>query len=479
VYTFRGREIPRAAVTGRPPIVPHAETTMPTPGGVTYTRRLYVTKDAANPSVRAVTVLVSWTPAAEGINNRIQAESIITGYQCSAQPGPRPCESHWYAKAEASDGSFNVSGSLINEPVAKLFVNLTGRTAEMESEQLGRATASGSLASASTEVAGVVQGSAGGQSASAAADDAISTATLGYHNPAPVGPSASSVLDVGGQDGSAEIALFRASLGAGSTAGAVGAANAAGQSALMGGGTSHVIDNDALPYARAAGTTGGAASASLLSTHAGTSLGLGTMLSVPATGSAGSATAERHPGASASTADDDKAVATATRTLTSGNVDLFSFPTGAVPPLLWEGYLVRLTGWSATAAAAAGPAATTGNRSASQSGTLRFWNGLGYTSVNLATGNVNAAVSASASVLGCGFSVSGQVQGGGTSLPAIEYQNDDTSKPIESAQASVNPPIAGTFAYEVTCLGITLVDVSITVDLGTTMAEAHYAVPDA
>ncbi len=476
VYTFRGREIPRAAVTDVPPIVPHVEATTPGPGATIYTRSVYVTTDAANSNARLVTVKVSWSPSSRVTGGEVQMESLVTGYHCVAQSGPRPCESYWYALADASDGSFDVSGSLLDLPEAQLTVDLADRTATITTEQLNAVQATSSLPEAVSATVGAISVGGNGGRVSADADDSLATPNGTYHNPDPLAFPLSGSLSVTGNAGLVG-GVLTASLGAGGSGGAVAAAAAGGQSANLGSAV-HLLDTDQLPHARATSARAANVTAGLSLDVGGISLGLAQLLNLPAAGSTGLTWTDRHPGASASTADDDAITASATRKITSGNLDLFSFPVGALPGIGWAGYLVRITDWSATATAAAGPGATAAGTAATQSGTLSFWNGGGYTVANLAAGQISSEpISATVNVGACSLGYTGTISAGGTET-VVEYQDGNPANPITKASAVV-APVSGSILLDLQCLGVPAAALQVDFSLGRTVAETHFAVPGA
>ncbi|HLF41760.1 MAG TPA: hypothetical protein VI854_09850, partial [Acidimicrobiia bacterium] len=309
-------------------------------------------------------------------------------------------------------------------------------------------------------------------------DDSLSTAIELYDNPAPAGPGTarSATISVSQM---ANVAALGASMGSGGSAGAVAAAVAAAQTALLGGGASHLLDGDQLPYSRAAGVMGGNVIIDLSAILPGPPLNQGRLLQLAAAGATGTVFADRQTGADPATADDDSIVASANRTLTTGNADLFLLPGGALPSLGWGGYLIRVSNWSSSATAAAGPSATAAGTTASQAGTLSYWDGTGYTNVDLATSSVsNLTVGVSASFSGCGYTMSAQLNGGGSET-AVEYENGDPTKPIRTARSVVNAPAWGTATYSVNCLGIDVANLSVNFSFGRTLAEAHFSVPGA
>jgi hypothetical protein len=476
VYRFRGREIPRAAVTDAPPVVPHTDDSIPGPGATTYKRSVYVTIDPANPAARLVTVRVSWSPSSRINAGEVQMETLVTGYHCVAQAGPRPCESYWYALADARDGSFDVSGTLLNIPTARMTIALADRTATITTEQLNAVQGSASLPDASSETPGAIALGGSGGRLSADADDSLATPNGTYDNPAPLGPPLSRSLSLTGIAGTVS-GVLSTSINAGGSAGGVAAAAAEGQSANLGS-AFYALDNDLLPYARATSARAGDLSAGIAFDDAGDPLGHLPLLTLPAAGSTGTTWVDRNPGGNPTTADDDSIVAHATRKITSGNADLFGFPVGAVPGLGWAGYLFRISDWSATATAAAGPGATAAGTTATQTGTLSYWNGGGYTALNLASGVVSSLpISATVNTGECTVGYTGTLSGGGTET-LVEHQDGNPALPIIKASATV-APVSGSFLLDVQCLGIPAVALEIDVAIGRAVAETHFSVPGA
>jgi hypothetical protein len=473
VYRFRGRDIPRAEITARPPLVPHTSVASIGPDATVYTRSVYVTKHPTDLDARLVTVRVNWDPPGRsGAKPVVEVESMIFESRCQAQEGPRPCESYWFASADGQGGTIRIRGSLADKSDVDASSKLAARNSLLVTEQLTT-----TRSSASTPVADLVVGSGGptnvpGVASAAAADDSVSTALGSYDAPPGAGPSGAGLGTIDGESSPLDTATLELTVPSGSTAGTAAAAVGGGQVPPMGGGA---IDSDLLGYGRAASDQGGTALATVrvrsTTGHDATT----TLLSVASSAQRDTATVDRDGGTNPHVSDDDEVMATVGRTL--GSVELFTLPSGALPGPAWTGSLARLTGWTASASANAGPNPS-GAEAAVQTGTLTYWNGTGYTSVDLASGSLDTDVTAIAVVAGCTHEIQGHLQGGGRET-THENVGGVSTAPVSRSRGLVRSPLLGNFTYKVTCGALVLVDVTVDVDLGTTLAEARFAVPGA
>jgi len=172
-----------------------------------------------------------------------------------------------------------------------------------------------------------------------------------------------------------------------------------------------------------------------------------------------------------------------------GSRYLGQFTVGALPPQLppgsappgWLGYLVRVSDFHDSAMVEVGK----GTRAPTvlATGTISYWNGLGYSTVVIAPGAPATIPVGPVSIVlplfpGGPLTVTMQVvQGfgtGGTSLsdPAACGANCDRA----SAKSVSNSPLTGDVLYKVTFNTVPLADLDIQIDLGTLAVSGEYKV---
>jgi hypothetical protein len=162
---------------------------------------------------------------------------------------------------------------------------------------------------------------------------------------------------------------------------------------------------------------------------------------------------------------------------TLGEVDIGGLPAAFAPPG-WDGYFIRLTGYSDSVQSTVGTSAAAPSTSITP-GTLLVYNGNGYTQL---PGGGADAVSISqtleASVGSHPVTVvfSGSAAG---ATPSLSGADPPGIAVRTSAQAAVSPPVLGTFYYQVLVGSDTVLDVEIAVDLGAISAEGTYQPPPA
>jgi hypothetical protein len=160
-----------------------------------------------------------------------------------------------------------------------------------------------------------------------------------------------------------------------------------------------------------------------------------------------------------------------------------ALPSGLVAePVGWEGYWVRLSGFSATATSEAGPGSAAPVRTVA--GQVRYWNGAGYSDVDVTTAGAQVPIVAldHTAVIGDGSIV--RVEIGGTLLidpsPLQETLDDSTGETIRTeGLVDLGSPLAGQLTYRVTRNETVVADLTMEVNAGTGRASASYqAVPE-
>ncbi len=450
-YCFRGRHIRVASVTGPDPLVPHL-VALPPAAGTVYTRAVYVTDDpSGNPDAALLTVLVSWSqPGINGVTPAVQVETTLD----AAASAPPAAGDGWSAAAAAKPGSVLVTGSVAGTGGVDLREDLGTVSTSLSSGQ-GPTTvvADAAAPAASALVGGTPVSSGGGASAQASAPAAGDPDDGGLaHNGTP-GP-----VSLTGSQGPVDVTLSSA-LGSDSTAGAYAATQADGATPAMGPPAS---DTDNLEWGRSVAAQSGDVT---------TSVAIG---GVPLLSSANFPLVNVLPPATADQAEvnrDAASGATGTGSVTHslGTVSVLSLPGGVSGPAGWTGSLLSLSGYSATATAVAGPGAAATDTSAASSGTVTFWNGSGYSSLPLSASGATVPVApVSVAVGSCSISLGASVTTGGWTSSTTAQAGGG----IATASADVPSPIAGTFSLQIACPGLSIADLSFTLDLGDTSAQA-------
>jgi hypothetical protein len=219
-------------------------------------------------------------------------------------------------------------------------------------------------------------------------------------------------------------------------------------------------------------------------TSGGTSLGDALLAQVGAAPSAGIAFTNRdvvpQAGSCLFTSGDGCMHAVAQQTM--GTVLLAGLP-GALPggpPAGWAGYLVQITNYSSSVSAEAGVG--TSAPTVAASGTIRYWNGSGYSTLAVAPGASVAIPVAPVTVIAVvggaivTVSMSATLSTGGTTTSSTIM----TCAPVpcpnnrSAAAATAASPVVGTIGYSVTRNAQSLADASLIVNFGQLEANATY-----
>jgi hypothetical protein len=159
-----------------------------------------------------------------------------------------------------------------------------------------------------------------------------------------------------------------------------------------------------------------------------------------------------------------------------GTLQLGGLPSGfGTAPTGWLGYYIQLTGFHDTVSAEAGAAAS--GPAVSVTGTLKVWNGSGYTTLTLAPGAAASVSVASINYTAPGNSqnvqMSATVSTGGTATSQAESCGSPCTR--TSATATSNSPLVADMTYQITKANAVQCALTIHVDLGSLTAKATYA----
>jgi type II secretory pathway pseudopilin PulG len=482
VYCFKGEQIPRGANTNVTPLVPHQSSV--TVGATTYKVAAYVTyyNNVTTANTFRVTVNVSWTnPAVQGVSTTVQSQTInYSGSGCvssATHPFAAPCQPFLYGSSSGAIGHFDVTGTIEGVDLETATLSLPGWSSNMQVEQISAVQGTSEMSSISLDLLSGSVIKRGGQRFVSGADN----------DPAQPGQDYSSLLASGSatslsaNGGGNTFTLTPSSGDGGSTTSTTDAsvASPANPCPLAGG-----SQNDQQPCGSSLAQQKNTMSAVLALNN----LGNTTLASVTAMPTASDAFTNREVVATS----DGLVHADGTRSL--GTVTIGGLPSGlaaAALPLNWSGYLVQLTGFTDAVHAETG--ANTSAPSVTASGSLKYWNGVGYStlaitpgaSTNLAIPSVHISDLSTGKLLQidlqaavdseCAVWTAGCPRTGGTST-AQTFQTCSPACPNNrtAASASSNSPFIGDIHYTITYDGDLLAHLTVHVDLGTLLVSNSY-----
>jgi hypothetical protein len=153
---------------------------------------------------------------------------------------------------------------------------------------------------------------------------------------------------------------------------------------------------------------------------------------------------------------------------------------GLLVPLGWQGHLVRVTGYGDSVSAQTG--INTAAPTATRSGTLSVWNGLGYTNVAIVPGapvNVPVTSITVQDPLSPGgllrVSLGATVRTGGTTATSTSKScSPSCVNTRTAATASAASPVIVDLTIDVSLAGNSIADLDVHVDLGTLQVTGAY-----
>ncbi|MFB3737395.1 MAG: prepilin-type N-terminal cleavage/methylation domain-containing protein [Candidatus Velamenicoccus archaeovorus] len=471
------------------PLIPHTGTI--TQNSIDYSWATYVTNDCktatddgcTEATPYRVTVIVTWTGGRTAPNKIVQSQSLFwspVGCRSTAtHPFAAPCQPFFYGLASVPQGSINISGTISGDlfSSADLFTSALQSTAQQE--QLSQAQGNFTQSSVRiVDTVGTTQTAGGGTDASSAADTDPGTTSSVYSQ---VTCPSVTVPCTGGTVSTGASSYMAVTAPSGETAES-DSATAAGGSAVCPP-APDTAETDQKPCSGGKIQMGGTLSAVAHLHGFAENLGDATIASVAAPASPSKTFVNRvaYPTTgtlctpTASSTDYGCIESKATRVL--GALQIGGLPQQIDDPAGWNGAYFSLSSYQTQVTATAGvnPSLPT---AAVSSGTISCWNGSnGYTSVGATSGGVAGAcqpLTYSDTVDGHQVDVSIQAQ---SASPASTSINPTSlTNPLTDVTAQVNSPTA-TILYSVSLDGVTVVNLTITLNLGTTQAHSVYAPP--
>ncbi|MGH2687788.1 MAG: type IV pilus modification PilV family protein [Actinomycetota bacterium] len=462
------------------PLVPNAVTT--TVGGKAYTTVAYVSHfndDTASGAFR-ITVVATWTTRLGNLGaRRIQNQSILYSpagcLSTATHPFSAPCQPFSYASAATESGGVDVTASsFFGQDLAHASLDLGSTSSSMQLEQLssvqGRAAGSG----VSLSVAGIEQSLNHAEAITRSDNDPSSPGSNPYDT------ATATTLPAGSLSQSAGGNLLTLHVGANDEASSTSTVAASATNACPN--HAGTAQTDGLPCGRSTSRQNATMSSTLDLDGLGLGLGTITLAEVQAAPTTSLSHTNRDLTQSSyctGTGGNGCVHARASRSI--GTVRLGGLPLGLLgAPLGWEGYLVELTGYSDTVTAEAGinaaaPTVTT-------AGTIRYWNGSGYTTRSLAVpgiGEVLPVTSVSAGIgLLSSIELTASLSTGGTTTSSTAATCGGSACRT-AAEATSRSPLVGSIGLRVVVLGADVLNLTINVDLGSSVAEAEYSEPPA
>jgi type II secretory pathway pseudopilin PulG len=492
------------------PLVRHRGTM--TANGITYSWSVYVTNDCptlgsgcTKVAPYRVTVLVTWTGGRAYPTKLVRIQSLFYSpagcRSTTTHPFAAPCQPFFFATARAPVGSVSVSGSIAGLSFSSGELLTIGVESSLQQEQL-------SQAQGSYTATGVVVRDAGGERVAGVTSEVTTASDADPGSTTP--PYSSSTLTpptglstVSSASGNVEISFTSP---AGDTA--------RSDSTVAAGGTyvcpppTDTAETDGKPCAGSRAQQGGTAPTDAAPLTAALRLdGFASGL-----GSATLARVGNQNNGPAKTFVNRVIYATSTATCSPvngadgcvdiqsvrsfGTIGLGGLPSGMAAPIGWNGYWLRIVGYTdsgrATVGRAALSSASTGPAvsapSTSLSGTLSYWNGTQYVSLPVNDPRIPSALDAFAVTGGTPFSLTQTVGGKtvtvtiGTVAGASAQASASTSTTVSGtgnlsrteAIAQVTPPRV-TLVYRVAVDGEPAVDLRIELNLKTLEARGVYA----
>ena len=478
------------------PLVRH--TGQITQNNIAYTWRTYDTNNcptlttggcAATTPYR-VTVIVTWTGGRVAPNKIVQVQSLFwspTGCRStSTHPFAAPCQPFFLGVSSVAQGNINVTGTVAGTTFESGDLSTSGVQSSVQQEQLSQAEGSFSQSGVRLVDSLGAATAAGDVAASSAADTDPGTGASTWSEVT----CGTSVLCAGGSvsTGSSNTVVLTAPGGetaqSDSTT-AAGAANICPPPPDTG-------QTDGKPCSGSRIQQGGELSAVVTLNGAATPLGNATLARILAAAGSPNTTFSDRVQYNATglcspiTGSDGCLEQTTTRAVGTVNVGALPENVPATVPWTgvnaWNGYYFSIVGYTDGATAAVGtnnsssvaggdvPAPTA---SIGVGGTVHCWNGVGYTSES-----ASSATAVTCAPFDFTWPISGhlvRIQMSGTTAPAVITRSPQAAATSQTdVTAQITPPGA-TITYVVSVDGVTVADLTITVNLNTLEARGSYA----
>ncbi len=447
-------------------LVPHQGTIAL--NNVTFSWATYVTNNSPSTTPYRLTVLVTWASAAfpNSQTATVKTQSLFWSpsgcVSNQTHPYAAPCQPFFFGQAQVPRGAITISGSIQGTTFQSAQLLTSGVESNGQQEQVSALQGSYTQSQV-TLTDGSGQQTAGGTSSTVAAADT---------DPGGSTPTYSTQSLASGTGGSLTTSAGSTSV----TVSAPSGETARTDAAVTAGGSSvcppptDTAETDLQPCSGARIQQGGTLSATMTLDGLSPALGTATLATIAAASNDPNKTFVDRVLVSG---EDGRMSNTATRRF--GTINIGALPSNVSIPLGWNGYLLSMTGYQDACNATAGTTAAAPSCAIS-SGTITYWNGTGYTSV--AAGTSVPALNASVTQTIGGYEVVVTLSSTGLTGGTITTTSTPTgggSITRTDVDASLAAPLKGSIAYTITVDGITAVNLTIQIDLGTMIARGVYA----
>jgi type II secretory pathway pseudopilin PulG len=487
VYCYNGERIPQGGASVVP-LVPHQTTTVI--GATTYKVFTYVTyyNNITTANTYRLSSLVTWAnPVRKGVLAKVQSQTLV--YSASGclstqtHPFAAPCQPFFYANALANDGHVDVTGTIQGiDTFSSGSVLMPQASSNLQVEQIAAVQGISLASGTSLTMTGSAATTTGRELKASSADNDPAQPGQGYSTLTMSGAGGVQTANGGG----ASLQLNPSTGDSGTSTSTTSASIAPAQPCPLTG----ISQSDLQPCGSSQALQAGATSIILSAQH-GAKSGTSTLFSMAAGPVAQSAFTNRDIQANLdglAHADVSKSLGTVTVGGLPSDIDPSVIPAG------WAGYLIQLTGASNTVSAETGT--NSAAPTATAAGSLRIWNGAGYTTVPIVagasiqlaiptvnitdnTGPKTLTVKLQARAIGdCNVWAIGCPATGGTSVSSTILACTPLPCPNTrtKATATAGSPLAGDIHYTVTYDGVVIANVTVHIDLGTLLAQNTYQV---
>jgi prepilin-type N-terminal cleavage/methylation domain-containing protein len=482
-------QIPRGDNPNVVPIVPHTQTI--NIGPTRYTVRTYVSYFRNDPSLNTLrlSTLVSWVGAERGSAlHTINVESLRAApagcLSTRTHPFAAPCQPFFFSTTDSGHGHIDVSGTLAEKGVDHMSLFPPNFGSAIQIEQVSAIQGTAQTAGISAQLTGGSESVAGGTYISTGSDNDPAQQKPAYQT-ASVPSASAGTLVLDGSD-----ATLTGTESAGDTAVSTStvSAGAANPCPNVSG---FVNLSTAQPCGGSSAQIGGTDSIVLAVNSEGTNLGSGTLASVtkplcvPSCPNQAMSYRFIAPNGSMCPGASGEGCIHGEAARTFGVVTLGGLPANVSAPVGWLGYLVKLWSWKDSASAEVGIGSTDPTVSApiGATGSISFWNGLGYTTctvyqANCPASGANFPVTAVNRTVVIGgktvvVTMSAAITTGGTSVTEVPASCVGTCTRTQSTVTS-GSPLLGDITYTVSVGGNRVCTLNIHVDLGALLVNTIY-----
>jgi type II secretory pathway pseudopilin PulG len=463
------------------PLVPHVQQQKIGTAAI-YTTRAYVTyfNNIQTSNTFRVSVIVTWTQAAGKGIARVNAQSIFfSGSGClstSTHPFAAPCQPFLFASGSGDEGDISITGNVDDLVIDGGDLRLGGASSNMQIEQISAIQGTTGTSGVSLAVNGQPRTDAGSGTITSGADNDPAPPNADFSTSSLPGQGANT-LSANAGSGS----VFAVTSSAGDTGSTTSTSSASAAPPHPCNDSMGNPQTDMLPCGASLARQNGSEFATLELWGASKKLGAVTFASVGAspsnqyvfTNRAGAPEFTYCPGTSGEGCVHADVKRTWGPVALGGLPDNFGGP--SLPPG-WNGYL--LTGSNLETMTSAEAGIGSAPPSATVSGALSYYNGLGYTPLPLIAGPsvpipippVHAEQIVNTKLLT--VDITANLSTGGTQLADPAACGSPCTR--NDASAVAESPIVGQITYVFTYDGSTIATLTVKVNLGTTRAKGTY-----